>query len=688
MYASPCVVVEANLEVMSAEARTAIERKLDERIRRMIELTDLRRETLRAVCDTVVPAIHRDDDPDGFWARRATDVGADHALLDALAPDQVAGTFELLDELARQGFVGMSQLSREQVLMNMSLASAAVARTVAALVALTLRFAYGNVDPQTGKNPFWKTFGYPGPIITPPEEPAKIGLIVPEGDITLEADVVIVGSGAGGGVIAGKLAAAGLKVVVLEMGGYYNEADFNQLEVWAFRNLYWRGGPTPTADANVRLQAGSCFGGGTEVNWTNCLRTKDWVREQWARDYGLNDIASDVFDRHLDEVWGRLGVNDQCSEFNGPTRALRRAADRLGWSLATVDRNWDRSRHDPAVAGYMGFGDASGAKQSTRRTYLQDAADHGAGFVVGCYAERVLVDGGRAAGVEAVWSDRESARRAHVTVRAPRVVVAAGALESPGLLLRSGIGGPAVGRYLRLHPCTSTIGDYGEDMQAWWGPPHAALIDEFANIQDGHGFLIEGTQYTTGLAASAMPFTTAAAHKQALHDYRNYATVIGLVRDRGCGRVTIDANGITVPSYAITDPLDRRHTALALEQQIRMHVAAGAHRVYALAQDIPVWRVGDDVEAFIAHVQRIPARAGGLRLFSAHQMGSCRMGTDPETSVANPRGELHDIPGVWIGDASAFPTASGTNPMITIMALASRTAEHVEQTTGRDVRHQ
>ena len=95
-------------------------------------------------------------------------------------------------------------------------------------------------------------------------------------------------------------------MVVLEMGGYFNEADFNQLELWAFQNLYWRGGPTPTADMNVTLQAGSCLGGGTVINWTNSLRTKAWVREQWAREHGLSDVATEAFDRHLDEVWGRL----------------------------------------------------------------------------------------------------------------------------------------------------------------------------------------------------------------------------------------------------------------------------------------------------------------------------------------------------------------------------------------------
>ncbi len=650
-------------------------------------LTEVQRQTLRELCDTIVPSIDHEPDPTGFWARSGSDLGVDEAigqLLDTMPPDQKAGLQQLLDALAEQGFNGASQLSREQLLLNLQLASRDAAFGVGALTSLSLFFAYGLVDETTGQNPNWKQLGYPGPISSSPEVPKPIRPLVPEGDTTLEADAVVVGSGAGGGVVAARLAERGLKVVVLEAGGYFDQSDFNQVEVWAHQNLYWRGGPTPTADMNVTLQAGFCLGGGTTINWTNSLRTKDWVREQWASEHGLSDVATDAFDRHLDSVWQRLKVNDRCSELNRPQEAMRRGAEALGWSFATVNRNSDPDRHDPAMAGYMGFGDQSGAKQSTVKTYLQDAVDRGAEVVTQCWAERVIVENGRAAGVEAVWSDRLDPAKppVRVTVRAGHVVVAAGALESPALLLRSGIGGPATGDHLRLHPCTATIGDYGEDMQAWWGPPHSGLVNEFANVEDGYGFLLEGVQYTTALGASAVPFTSAHEHKQAMADFANAATFIGLVRDRGHGRVTIDENGMAVPWYSLDDPVDVANTHNALEAQVRLHHAAGARRIYGLAQGQPTWRVGDDLEAFIARLHRVPLRAGGFKLFAAHQMGTCRMGRDPETSVADPRGQLHDVEGVWIGDASAFPTPSGTNPMITIMALASRTADNVAAAAG------
>jgi len=467
-------------------------------------------------------------------------------------------------------------------------------------------------------------------------------------------------------------------VIVLEAGGYFNEADFDQTELGGYGRLYWRGGPTPTADFNVSLQAGSLLGGGSVINWTNCLRTKPWVRDEWAG-LGLTDVAGPEFDAHLDAVWERLGVNAECSELNPAQESWKRGAEALGWSWETVDRNWDPELHDPLMAGFMGWGDQSGAKRSTLKTYLQDAVEAGAEVIVGCFADRVLTEDGRAAGVVATTAAGE------ITVRSSRVVVAAGSLESPALLLRSGIGGPAVGKNLHLHPCTSVFADYGSDQKAWWGAPHAGIVDEFAPglDGDGYGFLIEGVQYTTGLAASAVPFTTAAEHKAAMSDFANTSTTIGLIRDSGGGQVVLDEHGQAQALYGLTDPRDIATTRRALEAQIRIHVAGGARRIQILAEGLPTWRIGDDVDAFIARSARIPLRAGGTRLFSAHQMGSCRMGEDPALSVADTRGELHDVPGVWIGDGSAFPTASGTNPMITIMALASRTAENMVADSGR-----
>ena len=651
------------------------------------QLSESQRTTLRVLVDTVVPAVERPDDPHGFWRRKATDIGVDAMLEEAilgLPEDQVEGLLELLDGLEAQGFEHASQRSREQLMRNIALLGAEGAAGVNALTGLTLFLHYGApIDPQTGQNPNWRTFGYPGPISAPPQRPKALEPLVPDGDeLTLEVDACVVGSGAGGAVTAAELAGQGMKVVVLEAGGYFDESDFKMLEIPAYQEMYWRGGPTPTADMNITLQAGATLGGGTTINWTNCLRTQPWVREQWAREHGLEGVDGPEYDVHLDAVLERISANDRCSDLNPPQERMKVGAEKLGWSFATIVRNADPATYDPASAGYLGFGDQSGSKQSTQKTYLVDAAERGAEILVGCWAERVLVEEGRAAGVAATWSERGGGRTAAVTVRAPIVVVAAGSLESPALLLRSRIGGPATGDYLRLHPCTATFGVYPEDMRAWWGAPHAGLVNEFADLGDGYGYLIEGAQYAPAIAGSAIPFTTAAEHKQFMADYRYAATFIGLLRDRGHGRVTVDEQGFALPWYSLIDELDVRNTHRALESQIRLHAAAGADRIATLGAGLPVWHRGSDLEAYIARVKRIPLRAGGMRLFAAHQMGSCRMGRDPASSVADTRGELHDTSGVWIGDASAFPTPSGTNPMVSIMALARRTAGQIVAAAG------
>jgi choline dehydrogenase-like flavoprotein len=444
--------------------------------------------------------------------------------------------------------------------------------------------------------------------------------------------------------------------------------------------MFWRGGPNPTIEGNISLVAGTTLGGGTTINWTNCLRTRPWVREQWAGE-GLDGVDGPEFDRHLDAVLERISANDDCSDLNGPQQRMREGTEALGWSYETIVRNTDSDCYAPETAGYLGFGDQSGSKQSADRTWLTDAQQGGARFLTHTRVERVLIEDGRAAGVEAAWMHPDG-RSASVTVRAPRVVVACGSLESPALLLRSGIGGPATGDYLRLHPSTVVGALYGTDQEAWWGAPQAGLCDEFANTGEGYGVLVETAQYAPGLIGSANPWISGADHKQRMQDFRFTGTLIGLTRDRGHGLVTVDANGEAVPAYPVSDEHDLFNLRKGIEAQVRIHEAAGAHQIQPLAAGAPTWRRGEDLESFIDHSNRIPFRAGGHRLFSAHQMGTCRMGSDPKTSVANPVGELHDTPGVWIGDGSAFPTSSGTNPMVSIMALAHRTAEAIADDAG------
>ena len=645
----------------------------------MPELTAPQREVLRALADCVCPAVARDDDPTGYWSTPGSATGAHEALgmwLETAAPPDVAeGLAQLLDALALVGFPNMPQLVQELQLANLANLGPEAAVGAGALINNTKMLVYSMPDAG-GRNPFWEQMGYPGPQAAPqPSAPRGITPYEPSDGEVLRADVVVVGSGAGGGVVAGELALAGHDVVVLEAGGHHTEADFQQLEAWAHQNLYYRGGLQGTADANVVFLAGATLGGGTTINWQNWVRPSDHVRREWA-EHGLDDVATEEFDRHLDAVGARVGANDRCSDLNGPHERMVAGAEALGWSWHRAVRNEDPERYDPELAGYTHFGDLTGAKQGTLRTYLQDAHDAGAKILVRTTAQQVCTADGRASGVAATWSDPATGETRRITVDAPTVVVACGAMETPALLLRSGIGGPAAGKNLRLHPATTTFGVYEGDQRAWWGPPQSAVVDEFRE-HEGNGWLIEGSQYYSGVYAAFLAWNGGVAHKELVGRMRHLAPMLFVLRDHGGGEVTVDDDGQAVHTYAVTDETDERHFREALRSLLRLHEAAGASEIHYSVPGVGHWTRGEDLDEFFERLMAFPIGAGGLPIGCAHQMGSARLGTDPQTSVARPTGELHDVPGVWIGDTSAFPTASGANPMATCMAMARRTAENI-----------
>jgi choline dehydrogenase-like flavoprotein len=652
-----------------------------------IEFTTLQRKTLSAIVDTFVASVPRDDDPTGFWAAKGSDLGADHAaeqyLLTHLPDEQLAGLLQLIDTAALVGMKNQPQAIREAIIANLAGISPEAALAIAALYQLSVLFSYGMPDAQ-GRNPLWDGMGYPGPTQAPPPDvPKTLQVITPTGDTTLEADVVVVGSGCGGGVAAAMLAQDGKRVIILEAGGYFNESDFVQVEMLAYRNLFLRGGFFPSADGMVSIAAGSTVGGGSTVNWSNSLMPPAAVRACWAKDNGLTDIDTPAFDEHLHAVFDRISCNDKVATQNGPHQRLAAGASKLGYSYRIATLNIDPERYNPNLIGYSGMGDQTGAKQGTLRTYLQDASDAGAKLLPNTRAERILTDDGKAVGVEAIYSDPQTQRNSRIVIHAPTVVAAAGSLETPALLLRSGIGGPAVGTQLRLHPASLVTGIYDEPQDPWCGPAMAGVMNEFAEANEGFGYIIECVQHLPGLFTTVVPWFSGAQHKELTRRYRYRADWVFIVKDRGAGSVTIDENGQSVHWYPFTDELDRRNFREAAVTSIRMHEAAGAQQIFLAGQPFPPWKRGEDLEAFIEKVNQVPIGPGGTPVFSAHQMCSAQLGSDPQTSVAKPTGELHDTTGVWIADASGMPSCSGVNPMLSTMALARRTAVNMLADLGR-----
>ena len=649
-------------------------------------LTDSQRRTLEAACDTYVPALDTGS-PDpverAFMGRAASDMQIpaqiEGMMAETMTAEELAAFGGLLDALAAHGLPEQPLEARTKILLDTAAADAEAKHGLHSLKALTMLLFYALPD-ERGQNPNWKAIGYPGPISAPPPAQAAPKTIAVEevrgSDATLTADACVVGSGAGGSVIAARLAAAGRSVVVLETGQYRNEQDFKQLELPGMQELYYGGGLAASEDGSIAVLAGATLGGGTVVNYMNCIRTPEEILRAWE-DHGLVGLTDESYERdHVDAVAERLGVNTEVTKQNNTHKKLMQALDAGGFEHRPIVRNATLD-DDPTYCGYCSVGCQQGCKRSAMKTWLQDASDAGARCVVGCHADRLLVDDGRARGVAATVTRADGSTTA-LTVEAATVVVAGGSVESPALLLRSGIGGPAVGKNLRLHPAYVVMGVYDEPIDGWSGQIQSLVSDHFDDVEGDHGFLIEATGVHPGLYAAAIySWQDGQRHKEVMQALRYQAPFITVARDHGAGEVVLNDLGQPVVRWGLDDEVDRRLAIRANVELAKLHLAAGAQEIFTSHAVGVRWRRGEDFDAFLDQVQSASYEPNDVACFTAHQMGSCRMGSDPGSSVANGDGELHDVKGVWIGDASAFPTAPGVNPMISIMSLAHRTASKI-----------
>lgn len=667
-------------------------------------LSDRERRVLEVLCDTFVPRTKEDPDPHGFYARTATELGvpADVARIveDYLSPDRREDFRRLLRVLDSRPanlllagrpcrLTGMREDLRERYLLGWSRSVLPVKRQgfhAAKRLVLFLTYAKALED---GRNPNWPAIGYEAPSederrrYRQPED-LRIEPVRPEGETTLEADVCVVGSGAGGSVVAATLAASGHRVVVLEAGPYRTADDFTQREADAYDTMFDGHGVLTTRDLAFGVLAGRVAGGSTTINWMTCLRPPVWVREEWERDHGLSGLTSPGFEALIDSVWSRLHVNTDESVVNASNDVLRRGSLALGYrpgvDYDVIPRN---ARGCRGRCDFCFFGCIYSAKQSALVTYLPDAHRAGAKFLFDTTADRIVVEGGEARGVDATHRSGDRATSVHVRARA--VVAAGGALQTPALLSRSGIRFPGVGVGLRIDPTTAIVGEFPEPVRMWKGPMQTVVVKRFQDADEGHhGPWLESAPGHPGLGALAIPWTGGRAHKDAMRRIDRAAATIVLVRDVAEGVVGVDARGDPVIEYRMS-PRDRGNLTRGLREAARIHRAAGARRISTL--HLRGCSVGDgrseisdrDFEAFLDEIARLGVRDNGLALFTAHPMGSARAGRDPRRSAAKPTGECHEVRGLWIGDGSLLPTAPGVNPMITIMALAARTAGFVRE---------
>lgn len=481
--------------------------------------------------------------------------------------------------------------------------------------------------------------------------------------VQLTCDVVVVGSGAGGAVMAAELCEAGLDVIVLEEGRHHRTESFGPDAGAAVRNLYRDGGAQMAIGAPpVTWAEGRCVGGSTVVNGGMSWRTPAKILERWEREDAVDGALR--LERYFERVEKFIHTAHQDPWTVGrDNELLREGADAKGWKVIPNIRNQVHC----AGTNNCAFGCPTGAKRSTLVTYVPRAVRFGARVLADCRVDAVMMSGKRALGVKGrvLMDDGEGAA---FEVRARRTVLAAGAVQTPALLLRSGVRSPSgrIGHDLTLHPNAKVSAIFDEKVEGWKGVHQAYQVREF---QD-EGFLMAAVNIPPSMLAMTLPHHGAALEEvMAAYD----RTLIGgiLVEDTTAGRVRL-IGGRPVATYQLSD-FDAQRIVRGTSLLCDLLFAAGAKRIVLPFEGVPDLMGPDDVKRLFER----PIPKSAMEVVTVHIMGTARMGGDPTRHVCDAAGRVHDAYGLVVSDASLFPSPIGVNPMETIMALSTRNAERL-----------
>jgi choline dehydrogenase-like flavoprotein len=616
-----------------------------------------RRTTLQNVVATFAPADAR--------VERVTALAA--LAIDGLSPRRRAELHRLLDLLWLPMKSGDAR--RAAVLRTLAKSPAGMLRTgFAAMKRLSLFLTYAQSEPGT-ENPAWRRIGYPGPRhdAAATDSPLPHATAV-DGD-RLRADVVVIGSGAGGGVVASAFARAGRRVIVLEAGGAYGSLDFTQRELMT-SELYLEGGLASSRDLGVVILAGATLGGGTTVNWCTSLRLPEAIAHEWEARSGIAGLGAELAP-HYAAIEKRLDIQP-AAHHNANNRVILDGARNLGVHAAATPRNAPADCGDGC--GYCGYGCAYAKKHSTAATFLHDVAQSDGAIYANATAARIATNGARARSVSVLQRGAVDESR-EFEVEADLVVVCAGSLRTPGVLARSGIRSPLLGKRLFLHPVAAAIAEFDSPIEPWIGPMQSVYSDAFNYRAGNYGAKVEVAPAHPGMAALALPWESRTRHAELMERFRNVSTMFALTRDRDPGSIDLDAEAAVHyrPSH-----FDGENLLAGLTGLFDLGFAAGAARMMTLhTNPIEVERAAwtsSYRDAFAKRLRAIGVAPNRQILFSAHQMGTSAMGSDPERSVVDPTGRVWGYENLLVADASVFPQSSGVNPMLTIMAMAGRIA--------------
>jgi choline dehydrogenase-like flavoprotein len=498
-----------------------------------------------------------------------------------------------------------------------------------------------------------------------------------ERDVVLDADVAIVGTGAGGGTAAEILASAGLRVVLLEEGPLRSSRDFHMQEREAYPDLYQESASRKTADKAINILQGRCVGGGTTVNWTSSFRTPPATLAFWEREYGLRDFSTEAMTPWFERMESRLSIAPWTVAPNANNLVLAHGAAKLGIVTPTIRRNVKGCEN----LGYCGMGCPLNAKQSMLVTTIPAALDRGATLVTRVRAYRLAFTRDQVASLEGLAMDASGTATTSrkVTVRARAFVAAAGAIGTPALLLRSGAPDPhaLAGKRTFLHPSVVSAAVMPEVIDGFAGAPQSIFSDHFLETHpvDGPmGFKLEAPPIHPLLTATTLP-DDGATHAQWMRDFRRMQVLIALLRDgfhaeSNGGSVRLRADGTPLLDYPLT-PFVWAGVRRAFIAMAEIQFAAGAKRVS------PAHGYGAPFTSMAtakAAIDAFDLRPLYTRVVSAHVMGGAPFGIDPASSVVDVHGRHHHLRNLYVCDGSLFPTSIGANPQLSIYAFAARIA--------------
>lgn len=480
--------------------------------------------------------------------------------------------------------------------------------------------------------------------------------------LELRADAVVVGSGAGGAIVARELARAGKSVVVLEEGGHYTPARYGAMRpTESLRHLFRDAGlavATGIGDTPlISVLAGKCFGGSSVLTGGVCFRIPDEVLHDWSSRLGLARISADDLDVRFSEIERDLDVTEVPSALRSrSTELFMEGADALGIPMKPLRRNAPSCKGSSRCS----FGCPTGAKRSVDVAVLPEAIERGATVICDAFVARVVLDGRRARGVEGCLLDERGRKGPSFRVDADLVVVACGSQHTPLLLKRSGISSPHLGRHLTLHPGVRIGAIFDERVDGWDGAMQSVYSDHFAN----EGITLVGIYSTPNVLAAGLP-GAGRDHRRLADQVPHLALFGAMVHDEGSGVVRRWLGREPLVTYRMADR-DRSRIRRALRILGEMAFAAGAREVLLPVFGAPAVRSQSELASVLDALPSLKQ----LECAAFHPLGSARMSARPEDGVVSREGAVWNTEGLYVADGSILPTSIGVNSQLPVMSLA------------------